>query len=183
MPENLFSFQMIIIYALLYGITMKIADLLDEHGLKWFEGSAIIFGILYAIFGVLVMIGNNQIANILLAMVLCMILRKRLDFLNHQIAATIMIIGFLFTATFEPKLFLIFYLIFLIFGALRDYTGEKIKNKTTLSKIYDNIMWYYPIPTFVYCLFYGNWIILWAFLAYTIAYDLTKFIYKNKGYY
>ena len=48
---DLFSLPIILIFAALYGITMKIADLLDEHGLKWFKGSAIIFGILWGLFG------------------------------------------------------------------------------------------------------------------------------------
>lgn len=43
---DLFSIPMIVLYAVLYGLTMKVADLSDEHGLKWFEGSAIIFGFL-----------------------------------------------------------------------------------------------------------------------------------------
>ena len=46
MIENLFSIPMILLFALLYGVTMKIADLLNEHGFKWFKGSAIIFGLL-----------------------------------------------------------------------------------------------------------------------------------------
>ena len=183
MIENLFSIPMIILYALLYGITMKIADLLDEHGLKWFKGSAILFGFLWGIFGALLVLSNNIIANIMLAMNLAFVIRNRLNYINHQIAASIIIIIFLFSSVFNLVLFLSFYAIFLIFGSLRDYVGGKIKKKSKLQSLYDNIMWYYPIPTFIYCVLYGNWIIFWAFLVYTTAYDITKFIYKKKGYY
>lgn len=182
MIENLFSVPMIILYALLFGITMKIADLLDEHGLKWFKRDAILFGFLWGGFGALLVLSNNLIANLILAMTLAFIIRNRLDHINHQIAASIIIISFLFSTVFNPILFISFYAIFLAFGSARDYIGDKIKKKNKLQSLYDNIMWYYPIPTFIYCLFYGDWIIFWVFLVYTIAYDITKVIYKKKGY-
>ncbi len=182
MIENLFSPLAIILYALLFGITMKIADLLNEHGLKWFRGSAIIFGLLWGIFGALLVLSNNTIANIVLAMNLAFIVRGRLDYLNHQIATSIVVIIFLFGAVFNPALFLAFYAAFLIFGSLRDYVGDKLKVKNGVLILYDQIAWYYPIPTLIYCLLYGNWIVFWAFLTFTIAYDTTKFIYKKKGY-
>lgn len=178
-----FSVPSIILYALLYGTTMKIADLLDEHGLKWFKGSNIFFGFLWGIFGALLVLSSNSIANIILAMNLAFIIRNRLDYVNHQIATSIIIMSFLFSSVFNPLLFLFFYAIFLIFGSLRDYAGDKVKKKSFLSSLYDNVMWYYPIPTLIYCYFYGNWNVFWVFLVYTIAYDGTKYIYKNKGYY
>ena len=44
---DLFSPFFVVIYAILFGITMKIADLLDEHGLKSFKGADILFGFLW----------------------------------------------------------------------------------------------------------------------------------------
>ena len=125
---------------------------------------------------------NNIIANIMLAMCLAFIIRFRLDYINHQIAASIVIISFLFTAILSPILFLSFYAIFLIFGSLRDYVGDRIKKKNKLQSLYDNVMWYYPIPALIYCLFYGNWILFWAMLVYTIGFDGIKYIFKKKGY-
>ena len=170
-----------IIYALFFGITMKIADLLDEHGLKWFKGSQILFGFLWGIFGILLINTNNTIANIIIAMSLAFLVRNRLEYLNHQIAVSIIIIGYLFISIFNPTLFFAFYIIFIIFGSLRDYIGDKIKEKTKLQSIYDNIMWYYPISTLIYCLFHGNWIVFCIFLTYTFAYDGTKAIFEKKG--
>jgi len=182
MLENLFSVPLIIIYALLYGTTMKVADLLNEHGLRWFKGSAVTFGVLWGIFGALLVLSNNITANLILAMNLAYIIRNRLDYLNHQIAASIIIIIFLFSSIFEPFLFMVFYLIFLMFGSLRDYIGDKIKKKSKLQLIYDSIRWYYPVPTFIYCIIYGNWIVFWTFFVFNSAYDITKYIYKRKGY-
>ncbi len=50
---DLFSLLLVLIFASLYGVTMKVADLLNEHGLKLFRGSAILFGILWGFFGAL----------------------------------------------------------------------------------------------------------------------------------
>lgn len=182
MIENLFSNYMIILYALFFGVTEKIADLLDEHGLKWFKGSAVFFGILFGGFGALLILSNNIIANILLAMVLACLLRNRIDYLNHQISATIMLLAFIIGSTFNLMIFGFFFLFVLIFGAIRDYVGDKIKKKNKFHNLYESIRGYYTIPAFIYCLFYGNWIVFWAFLVYTIAYDGTKYIYKIKGY-
>ncbi len=175
------SSSFVMLYALLLGIAMKIADLLDEHGLKWFKGSRILFGFIWGGLGVLLVLANNLVANIILAMSLAFLVRGRLDYLNHQIAVSIIIVGFLFSSTFDFPLFILFYAIFVIFGSLRDYIGDKIKKKSKLQSLYDNVMWYYPIPTFVYCVIYGNWIVFGIFLLYTLGYDLTKVIYKKKG--
>ncbi|MFH1661803.1 MAG: hypothetical protein ABIA02_01785 [Candidatus Falkowbacteria bacterium] len=183
MIENLFSIPMIILYSILFAITMKLADLMDEHKLKWFKGDAILFGFLWGAFGALLVLSNNTIANIMLAMNLAFIIRNRLDYINHQIAASIIIISFLFSSIFNPTLFLVFYAIFLIFGSSKDYIDDILKKKKGALIFLNEAMLYYPIPALIYCLLYGNWIVFWAFLVYTIAYDITKFIYKKKGYF
>lgn len=182
MSETFFTIPMLIIYAVTYGITMKVADLLNEHGLKWFKGSAITFGILWGVFGAMSMIGNSTIANIVLAMNVAFIIRNRLDYINHQIASTIIIIVFLFTSKFIPPLFLIFYFVFLVFGSLKDFVDDTLKKKNGIFVFLNEAMLYYPIPTFIYCMFYGNWIVFLVFLAYTIAYDLTKYIARKFNY-
>lgn len=171
-----------VIFALLCGITQKIADLLNEHGLRWFKGADIWLGIIWGTFGVLMAIDNNIISNIVLATCLASIIRNRADYLNHRIAISIIIITLLSCFVFLPTIFLAFYLSFLVFGSMRDYIGEKIESQSIWHKIYDNFMWYYPVPTLLYCLLYQNWVVFWAFLGYTLAYDLTKYLYKKRGY-
>ena len=38
----MFTDLALVFYALGYGITVKVADLLNEHGLKWFRGSPLL---------------------------------------------------------------------------------------------------------------------------------------------
>ena len=173
---------MILIYALLYGITMKIADLLNEHGLKSFKGSKILLGFLWGGFGALLVFSNNTIANIILAMNLAFIIRNRLDYINHKIATSMIIISFLFNSILNPILFISFYFIFLIFGSSKDYVDDSLKKKKGVLVFLNEAMLYYPIPTLIYCILYGNWTVFWVFFIYTIAYDSTKYIYKKRGY-
>ena len=161
---------------------MKIADLLNEHGLKWFKFSNIFFGFLWGIFGVLVVFyGNMVISSAMLAMNIAFLVRNRLDYLNHQIASSIIIIGGISFGKILIPEFLIFYLIFLVFGFLKDYVDDVLHWTGLFSKI-NELMLYYPIPTFFYSLFYGNWSLFFVFTTYTIFYDLTKYFARKKGY-
>ena len=173
---------LIIIYAALYGITMKVADLLNEHGLKLFRGSNVLFGIVFGLSTVFLILSNVVVANILLAMCIAFLIRGRIDYVNHAIAMTIIIVAFLNYSAFDLPLFLTFYFIFLILGGLKDYVNDKLRKENGLLFILTESMLYYPVPTFIYCLLYGNWIVFYVFLVYTISYNLTKYIGIKKGY-
>lgn len=157
-----------------YGVTMKLADLLDEHGLKWFPGSALLFGMLWGIAGSWLVWSDPVIANVVLAMNIAFIMRNRLDYFNHQLGASVIIVCFLAFGSVDIGVFGVFYGVFLVFGMLRDYVGDVIEAKNGLLALYDKVMWYYPLSTLLYALMYGDWTIFAVFLVYTIAYDGTK---------
>jgi len=182
---DFFSPGMIVLYALLLGVTTKIADLLDEHGLRWFKGDAIVFGVLWGAFGSLGVIANNVLANVIMAMNLSYILRGSLDYLNHRIASVMIIISFLFVATLDARLFAAALIFIIIFGFLEDSITDYVKPKGALKKIvvyFNDALIYYILFTLVYCLLYGNWILFFAFTAYVIGYDFTKYCARSKGY-
>lgn len=179
--NNLFVAPMIIFYAISCALTMKIADLLNEHGLKLFRGSGLLFGLLWGAFGVLLVMSNPEMANIILAMHIAFLTRGSLDNFNHQLAGTMVIIGFLYLGTFIPLLFLTFYFTFSIFGFLEDYADVFAKRHRTFAFI-NEAMLYYPISTLIYCIKYGHWVIFWALLAFTVTYGLIKRLAYCKGY-
>lgn len=183
MLENLFSILMILIYATFFGATMKIADLFDEHGMKtWFKSAHIIFGLLWGFFGILLVLSRPDIANVILAMILAFLVRMRVDYRNHVIAATMIIIAFLYKGIFDPTLFFLFFIIFTIFGGLRDYLGDVRKKKDWIYKI-NEPAWYYVVPTFIYGVASGNWMIFYTFTIFIIFYDLAKYLlYYQKKY-
>ncbi len=179
---ELFSLTMILIYSALFGITMKMADLFDEHGLKLFKGDAILFGFLWGFFGILLVLSRTDIANVILAMILAFLIRMRLDYSNHVIASTIIIITFIWKSIFDIQLFFIFFFVFVIFGCLRDYLGDIRKKKDWFYKI-NEPAWYYVIPPAVYGFFTNNWLIFYVFTIYIIFYDLTKYyLFYTKKY-
>ena len=170
---DLFSFPIILIFAALFGITMKMADLLDEHGLKWFKGSATTFGILWGLFGALLIASNVQIANVLLAMILAFIFRMRIDYKNHAIATVIIIVAFLLYSSFEPLIFFVFLANFMIFGSLKDIMGDYFKRNDWLQKFTES-GWYYVIPTLIFAYFTSAWIIFYVFTTYIVFYNIVK---------
>ncbi|MFA4873353.1 MAG: hypothetical protein WC659_05455 [Patescibacteria group bacterium] len=168
----------IIIIASLYGATMKLADLCDEHGLWLFRGDAILFGILWGIFGSLLVLVDEFIANIMLAMNLAFIVRGRLDYFNHQLASSLIILTFLFSSPLHPFLFGAFYVIFVIFGSTKDFLDDVLKKSGPLATFFE-IMPYYPIPTFIYSIISGYWIVFIAFLTYTVSYNAVKYAFQR----
>lgn len=175
---DLFSPITLVIYAIFYGITMKIADSVDEHGLRLFPGDRLVFGILWGAFGSLLVLSRPDIANIVLAMIMAYVVRLRLDYRNHAIAAAMIIITFLWKSTFELRLFLIFFSVFVIFGSIRDYLGDVRKKKDWLYKV-NEIAWYYAIPTAIYSAITGTWVVFWVFTLYRFSYNIVKYALKQ----
>jgi len=171
----------IILLAICYGITMKIADLLNEHGLKWFKGSALIFGILWGLFGAALVLTDTAVAIVILAMNLAFLVRNRLDYFNHQVAATIIIVSYLLTQTFMPMLFGIFFAIFAIFGSLKDYVDDKLRKKGPIMWITES-GWYYPIPGLIYSIMTNNWSVFVMTFFYVLSYNIVKYMATKKGY-
>lgn len=176
-----FSLSALLIYATLLGATMKIADLLDEHGLKWFPGDKLLFGILWGFFGILLILARADIANILLARILVYIPRKRLDYFNHTMAALMIIITFLWKASFIPQLFFIFFSIFLIFGFLRDYYGNHRKKKDILFAINEPGL-YYIVATLIYSIIAKDYTTFLVFTLMQLSYNFIKYGFYHAGW-
>ena len=181
-----FSLIALILYATLFGACMKIADLLDEHGLKWFPGDKLLFGILWGLFGILLIWSRQDIANIFLARILVYIPRKRLDYFNHALAAVMIIVTFLWKTTltpgyFHPLLFIIFFGIFFIFGTLRDYQGNKENKKNALFVINEFAL-YHIIATLVYSIIIKDFTPFLVATTAQLSYNLIKYSFYMKGW-
>lgn len=73
---------------------------------------------------------------------------------------------------------IVFYLIFLIFGFIKDYLGDTLQKKNKLSEM----MLYYPISTFIYSVIFGYWELFIVFTVYMISYNFVKLVARKKGY-
>ncbi len=169
------SLFVILIISAFYGATMKLADLFNEHGLRWFKGDAILFGLLWGLSGALLSVSRPDVGNVVIAMILASLVRMRLDYVNHAIAATIIIIVFLWEKTFfDMFFFLLFFSIFVLAGGWRDYLGDIRKKKDWLYKI-NEPMWYYTVPTAVYGFVSHDWVLFFVFIVFTVFYNAVKY--------
>ena len=165
--------------SIIYGATMKIADLLNEHGLRLFKYANLLFGLLWGLSGLILSLqAGSIIASVVLAMNVAFIVRGRLDYLNHQIASSIIILGIIMFIKVAIIELIVFYLIFLIFGFIKDYLGDTLQKKNKLSEM----MLYYPISTFIYSVIFGYWELFIVFTVYMISYNFVKLVARKKGY-
>ncbi len=163
-----------IVWACLYGITMKIADLLDEHGLHWFKGDQILFGFLWGLFCSLAIITTPALGNAFLADVLAFLVRMRIDYRNHAIATAIVVLSFIMFSTFQPILFFSFFGVFVILGWIRDELDDTHKRTDWLQKIFE-FSWYYIAAPLVYALLTQDWLLFFAFITYLVGYNVIKY--------
>lgn len=176
--SHAFPYISLILFSVLFGISMKIADLLDEHSLDLFPRADIVFGILTGVFGSLMIMDNDIIANVIFAIYLGFLLRNKLDFLNHRIGAAICFIVYATYATFLPG---VFYICFLVINLGIDNLYDYLK-----SKKYQH---YYltelglPIISLAYSLYTHDISYFSAFLAYTLGYNGTKFFATKCAFY
>lgn len=68
------------LFSILFALTMKIADLMDEHGPHWFRGDALLFGALCGLSGCVLTALHPICANVILAMVLGYAIRRKIDY-------------------------------------------------------------------------------------------------------
>ncbi len=157
---------------------MKIADLNNEHGLKSFRGANIIFGLFWGIFGASLVIYDAAIANIILAMNLAFVIRMRLDYFNHSLAASIIIITFFLFREVELSIMLPFYCAFVIFGGIKDIRDDVLKERSILGTISES-MWYYPISGLAYSVITTDYKVFFVLTAYTASYNITKYYFAK----
>tara|TARA_Y100000310_G_C20611146_1_gene778080 strand:+ start:293 stop:832 length:540 start_codon:yes stop_codon:yes gene_type:complete len=159
-----------LINSAIFGLTTKLSDLFNEHGLKWFKGADILFGVLWGIFGALTIIGNPLAGSLYLAILFHWILRDKIDYVNHGIAATIIFLSVLLTPNLviEPTFFLTILVIYSTFGILRD--KKKIAGNWFIKS---NAHGFFAIIIFMF-VNQAMGLVLASYLANTIFYQLAK---------
>ncbi|PIN76224.1 hypothetical protein COV18_00290 [Candidatus Woesearchaeota archaeon CG10_big_fil_rev_8_21_14_0_10_37_12] len=183
MIEYFTSFPAILLYSILFGVTMKLADCFNEHGFKWFKGDAILFGVLFGLFGGLLIYSNQFLTNLYLALLLVNVLRFRIDYFNHGIAGTIMFLSFLLVMNnFVWTHFLYFFLTFAIFGLMLNVILPKIKSEGFIKKIFE-LRFFYFLFTLLFSIYTQEWLVFISMTLFQTSYDLTVyFSKKSKAY-
>ena len=142
------EYLIVVLVSALLGATMKIADLLDEHGYVWFKHADIVFGLLWGLCGSYLIFQNPLLATIWISVLFCFIVRFRLDYLNHGIAAGMWFIAMAYIAySLRDNMgaFIYFGSLFTITGLIHDhmqYHAPKVKGLQKFFFLDFKLYWY-----------------------------------------
>jgi len=181
--SNSVSVVVVLLLSIIYAIIMKLADLCNEHGFKWFKGDAIILGILNGVIGTILMAINPIISNAILAMILCYILRGLIDYPNHRLAAVMNILFFIMYCKIETIWFAYFMFCFIVFGFIKNlkYKGNKSKLVKVVCKIYIYVPIIYTLPTLLYSIITSDWIVFFSLSIFDFTYNIVRLTIEKKG--
>jgi len=158
------------------GISMKIADLLDEHGYKWFRHSDIIMGVIWGLLGAALIFYDNMLAILWISVALGFLIRCRIDYPNHGVAVVIW-----FLAAFFKKIdifanwqaFVYLFLGLTITGMIHDeiqYKNKKVNKKLRMFFYDYHLHWYIIIV--LYLIFTRDFITFFSLISFSYSYGL-----------
>lgn len=167
----------VILNAFLTGLFTKLADIANDDGFKISRASNIILGILWGVFGSLVVLGNSEVAAFYFGILLSWIHRYKLDNYSHGIGGSIILATIFYihpANTLQIIITIGTFILFTLFGML---SRHKIWGKNIFSdyNIYSFIFLsilalYYPI----------TWLVVLASLANVIGYHGIKKWWKTR---
>jgi len=137
-----------------------------------------LFGVLWGTFlGMLVINQDAVISNLALAMLFSYILRFRIDYINHGIAAVIVLsMAFLFKTVIIWPSFVFFFLTFAIGGLIHDAMEEKPGVKSLLGDLavfFEYRIYIYLLPL-IYSIITGAWMAFFVASAHMFAYECVR---------
>lgn len=169
----------ILALSFLFGFFVDFADLLDEHGLVWFRGAPLVFGILGAIFGSLIIFLNVPASLYVSTLVLYWVIKQKLDFLNHAVMGSVILFC---SIIFIPRSDLVTIALVAGFGtqALQGFIGTYIKNKFTLNSITKELIRLrHFVPPIAISLVVTDLTPLYVFVFFTIGLKLSEIWFNN----
>lgn len=117
----------IILISLFFGVSQKLADALNEHGTVLFKYANLLFGLLFGLFGLLLITYNKVFLEFYLGLVLYWLIAGKLDFFNHQLTASIMLLSaFVVFNYYDPNIVNVY--IVIVFSFLFSL-GKKIVSR------------------------------------------------------
>ena len=163
----------IVIYinAFLTGIFTKFADIANDDGFEVGKGINIFMGVLWGVFGSLVVFGSAYVAAFYLGILLSWIFRFKLDNYSHGIGGTIVLLAIFFVhpvSLLQLVIAVATFLLFTLFGLL---SRHKIINKGFFVE--------YNLYSFLFLIilaFYypAVWVVVWASLSNVVGYHGVK---------
>lgn len=172
MIELLATTPTLLVNSFLFGLFTKVADLLNEHGLKLFRGADIVFGLLWGGFGTLVMVFSPLLATFYLAILISWLIRGNIDYLNHRIATAIILISILFSGVVGELDVVLFSLTLVSFTGIRMLIHYNQIKKNFLTR--RNLFIFVILAVLMFFNF-SYWIVFASYLLNSVAYQSVKY--------
>ncbi len=168
----------IIVNAFLTGLFTKLADIANDDGFKVGKFLNVFLGVLWGIFGSLVVLGSGNIGAFYFGILLSWIHRYKLDNYSHGIGGSIILVAIFFVHPSSVLQIIIAAVTFVLFTGFGLMSRHKFLGKS----IFIN----YNIYSFIFlaglAIFYPEvWLIFFASLANVIGYHLVKKWWKQKS--
>lgn len=185
LPSGKIKTLLVVIFSCLFAITMKIADMHDEHGMHLFKHADILFGFCWGAFGAVLVLMDTATANAIFAMMLGYVIRRRLDYTNHIIAFSIVSGVFLLSATLIKETFFAFWVSFTFLGMIKDlkYLNKPGKIASLVRIIYLYIPLIYALPTLIYGIIYNDWYAFCSMFMFDLSYNITRLVSQKQTWY
>ncbi len=171
----------VVVLSLLLGFCMKTADLLDEHGLKWFKFSPILFGILWGIIGALLLVyGDVGLSMFWLATFFTYIIKAQIDYFNHGVAETIILLSFIMNINsiqLNWSYFFYFYILIAATGLFNKYVLEANGHNKILNLVSKPFKWraHYNLIALLFSIITGYWAVVISRVLFWISYEFTTY--------
>ncbi len=162
----------------LLGATMKVADLLDEHGLILFKRADLFFGITWGILGALLIRFDYLTANMYVALFVSYIFRGKIDYLNHGIGSTIIIFTFIYLLhnrrlNIEWPILLFFFFALTTTGMIHDLFMHNRGKRQVFAEMVHTFISYMLIPL-CYSIYTCQPIFFYSFFLFGTGYEIVR---------
>lgn len=168
----------VIINAFLTGVFTKLADVVNDDGLKVSKSLNIFLGVLWGVFGALVVLGNSYVAVFYFGILLSWIHRYKLDNYSHGIGGSIILAAIFYVHPAKPLQILITVVTLVLFTLFGLLSRHKIWGHNIFSD--------YNLYSFIFLAILSLyqplvWIVFFASLANVIGYHGVKQWWKRKN--
>lgn len=178
------DFIIIILISFAFGITQKMADAANEHKVNLFKNYNIAWGVLFGISGAFIAVYDVFLTLYFIVLIIYWLIKNKLDYLNHQISASIILLGIIFYREdelrdmLEEALFLL--LIFFIF----DFVTRRFRGKNiVLFDFFDKYKFRFLIISLLVSIYGNDWLVFLSITTTILAILLTtKVLLKYFGY-
>lgn len=129
------NLMMVMILSFLFGMAQKLADAADEHGVRLFRGGNVLSGVVCGILGSMLISLDTGIAVYYTALLCYWLIGDKIDFLNHQLAAVIMLSWMIFHLELSSGHFWAFSVVLVLFvcsGIVDDYLKSKLRGRLSV---------------------------------------------------